>query len=71
MTKAWTAKGAAYFFSAVIGLFVGLYMIIAIPQAWMYGALVSVVSLIYLILALRGRQRIEKEKEKPLMEVTT
>ena len=71
MTKTWTAKGAAYFFSAIIGLFVGLYMIITIPQAWMYGAFISVVSLILLMIALRGRQRVEREEEKPLMDVTT
>jgi uncharacterized membrane protein YfcA len=71
LTKTWTERGAGYFFSAIIGLLVGLYLIITLPQAWMYGAFILVVSLILLMIALRGRQRVEREKEKPLMDVTT
>jgi hypothetical protein len=65
-------KGAAYFFGGILGLLVGLYMIIAVPQAWEVGAFLSVASLIYIVWALRrGRQTLEREKEKPLMDVAT
>jgi uncharacterized membrane protein YfcA len=71
LTKTWTAKGAAYFFGGILGLPIGLYMILALPQAWIFGAFLSVVSLIFILIGLRGRQTIESEKKKPLMDVAT
>jgi membrane protein implicated in regulation of membrane protease activity len=69
MTKTWTFKGFAYLFSGIIGLLVGLYALIT--TTWILGAFLSVLSLIFIVIALRSRETVEKEKEKPLMDVTT
>ena len=69
MTKTWTFRGFAYFFSGIIGLVVGLYLFVTLT--WILGAFLSVVSLVFLMIGLRERQTVEKEKEKPLMDVAT
>jgi uncharacterized membrane protein len=69
LTKTWTFKGFAYFFSGIIGLLIGLYLFVTL--IWILGAFLLVVSLVFLMIGLRERQTFEKEKEKPLMDVAT
>lgn len=71
MRKTWTSRGIVFFVSAIVGTFAGLFLIIAIPQIWWVGGLVLILSLIYLLLALRSKEESPEEREKPIMDVTT
>jgi hypothetical protein len=63
--------GAGLLMAAILGIPIGLFMLLAMPYAWMYGALVLVVSLIYLGYALSSREKTKEGHEKPMMDVAT
>lgn len=71
MGKVWTPRGIVYLISSIAGALAGLYLIIAIPQVWWIGVLILVLSLIYLLLALRSKEEAREEHEKPIMNVAT
>ncbi|MEM2105876.1 MAG: hypothetical protein QXV21_05355 [Candidatus Bathyarchaeia archaeon] len=71
MPKTWTAKGAGYLLSGIVGVIAGLWMITSLPESYMIGVFLLIISLVFIAAGLLSRREVSKENEKPLMEVAT
>jgi uncharacterized membrane protein YfcA len=54
-----------------VGVIAGLWMITAIPAGWMYGVFVLLISLAFIGFALRSKEKVREESEKPVMDIAT
>jgi len=70
MKRRYTARGIGHLFSGIIGLIAGLAMLIMFASIWFIGLLLIFVGLGYLGFALKNREYVTEEHEKPLIDAT-
>lgn len=54
-----------------MGVIAGLWLITTIPASWIYGVFVLLISLAFIGFALRSKQEVREESEKPVMDIAT
>ncbi|MCX6667038.1 MAG: DUF308 domain-containing protein [Euryarchaeota archaeon] len=70
MKRKYTARGIGHLVSGIVGLIAGLAMLIMFAYVWFIGLLLIFAGLVYLGLALRNREYVTEEHEKPLIGAT-
>jgi uncharacterized membrane protein YfcA len=71
MRKNWAAIAVCFLIAGFIGVISGLWMIATIPAGWIYGVFVLLISLVFVGLALRSKEEVQEEREKPVMDIST
>lgn len=71
MRKRFTGHGIGSLVAGIIGLFGGLDLLITVPVAWIYGALVMFFSFCLIGFALKSREEVAEEHEKPMIDVAS